>query len=82
MRIPPERGPATRIEVRVGDGSANAHLAIAGLLCAALHGLRDELELRPPHEGDAYAAEKPGAAAEARSIRRSTPSRATRFFAS
>jgi glutamine synthetase len=60
VRIPPERGPATRIEVRVGDGSANAHLAIAGLLCAALHGLRDELELRPPQEGDAYAAEKPG----------------------
>ncbi|MCE3267127.1 MAG: L-glutamine synthetase [Solirubrobacterales bacterium] len=60
VRIPPERGPATRIEVRVGDGSANAHLAIAGLLCAALHGIRDELELRPPQEGDAYAAEEPG----------------------
>ena len=60
VRIPPERGAATRIEVRVGDGSANAHLAIAGLLSAALHGLRDELELEDPVEGDAYAAESPG----------------------
>jgi glutamine synthetase len=60
VRIPPDRGPGTRIEVRVGDGSANAHLAIAGVLCAAQHGVRDELELQPPIEEDAYAASAPG----------------------
>jgi glutamine synthetase len=60
VRIPPERGGGTRIEVRVGDGSANAHLAIAGLLSAALHGIRDELDLADPVEGDAYTADSPG----------------------
>ena len=40
-RVPPERGPATRLEIRVGDGSANPYLAIAVLLQAGLHGLRE-----------------------------------------
>jgi glutamine synthetase len=56
-RIPPERGPATRLEVRVGDGGANPYLAIAALLQAGLHGLREDLTLAPPVEGDAYRAE-------------------------
>ena len=60
VRIPPERGAGTRIEIRVGDGSANAHLAIAGVLCAARHGLEEKLELAPAITEDAYAAEKPG----------------------
>ena len=34
IRIPPERGTATRIEVRVGDGAANPYLAIAAVLAA------------------------------------------------
>jgi glutamine synthetase len=60
VRIPPERGGATRIEARVGDGSANAHLAIGGLLAAGLHGLREDLELPDPIEGEAYTAKDPG----------------------
>ena len=36
VRIPPERGGATRLEVRVGDGSANPYLAIAAILFAGL----------------------------------------------
>ena len=35
VRIPPERGRARRLELRLGDASANPYLAIAGLLAAA-----------------------------------------------
>ncbi|HWT92617.1 MAG TPA: glutamine synthetase family protein [Solirubrobacteraceae bacterium] len=63
VRIPPERGAATRVEVRVGDGSANPYLAIAVLLQAGLHGIREELAPPPPVAGDAYrAGEEAGAA--------------------
>jgi glutamine synthetase len=61
VRIPPERGGGTRLELRVGDGSANAHLATAAVLAAGLHGLRDELAPTEPISGDAYTAEAPGA---------------------
>jgi glutamine synthetase len=54
IRIPPERGQGTRLEIRVGDGSANPYLAIAAVLFAGLRGLREELELPAPVEGDAY----------------------------
>jgi glutamine synthetase len=54
IRIPQERGAATRVEVRVGDGSANPYLAIAATLLAGLRGLREELQLPEPVEGDAY----------------------------
>ena len=46
VRIPPERGRAARLELRLGDASANPYLAIAGLLAAAYLGIRDGLE--PP----------------------------------
>jgi glutamine synthetase len=46
VRIPPERGSAARLELRLGDASANSYLAIAGLLAAALLGIRNEIE--PP----------------------------------
>jgi glutamine synthetase len=55
IRIPPDRGRSTRVEVRVGDGSANPYLATAAVLFAGLHGLRDELTLPDPIAGDAYA---------------------------
>jgi glutamine synthetase len=54
IRVPPERGRATRVEVRVGDGSANPYLATAALLFAGLHGLREDLPLADPIAGDAY----------------------------
>ncbi len=54
VRIPPERGGATRAEVRVGDGSANPYLATAALLFAGLHGVKEKLPLGPPVGGDAY----------------------------
>ncbi|MBS1677306.1 MAG: glutamine synthetase [Actinobacteria bacterium] len=60
LRIPAERGRATRIEVRVGDASANAHLAIAAILIAGLDGIRNRLELNPPAYGDAYRTDSDG----------------------
>ncbi|CAN5461720.1 type I glutamate--ammonia ligase [soil metagenome] len=54
IRIPPERGGGSRIEIRVGDGAANCHLVIAAVIFAGLDGLRRELEPPAPLTGDAY----------------------------
>jgi len=56
VRIPPERGEGARLEIRVGDGTANAYLAIASVLAAALDGVKKELVPPEPVDGDAYAA--------------------------
>jgi glutamine synthetase len=61
IRIPAERGRATRAEIRIGDGSANPYLAIAATLFAGLRGLREELPLPEPVSGDAYTQEAGGA---------------------
>jgi len=61
VRIPAERGRATRVEIRIGDGSANPYLAIAATLFAGLRGLREELPLPDPVSGDAYTQEAGGA---------------------
>lgn len=58
VRIPAERGGATRIEVRVGDGAANPYLAVAALLQAGAHGVRERLEPPAPVSGDAYHADE------------------------
>ena len=57
VRIPPERGAATRVELRVGDGAANPYLAIAAVLLAGVDGIRRELEPPAPIRGDAYRAD-------------------------
>jgi glutamine synthetase len=57
IRIPPERGGATRVEVRVGDGAANPYLAIAALLAAGTHGIQEGLTPPAPVSGDAYRAD-------------------------
>ena len=62
VRVPPERGKATRIEVRIGDGTANPYLGIAALLFAGLDGMRRGLDPGEPLTGDAYRAEEPGIA--------------------
>jgi glutamine synthetase len=54
VRIPPERGSASRLELRLGDASANPYLAIAGLLGAAYLGIRDNLDPPDPLEGYGY----------------------------
>ena len=58
VRIPPERGSASRLELRLGDASANPYLAIAGMLGAALLGVRPELEPPEPLVGYGYDPEK------------------------
>jgi len=54
VRIPPERGRASRMELRLGDASANPYLAIAGLLAAAYLGIRDGMTAPAPLEGYGY----------------------------
>jgi len=51
IRVPPERGPGTRIEVRVGDGAANPYLAIAAVLAAGEHGIRQAMTPPSPLAG-------------------------------
>ncbi|HLJ02601.1 MAG TPA: glutamine synthetase family protein [Solirubrobacteraceae bacterium] len=57
IRIPPERGSSTRVEIRVGDGAANPYLAIAAMLLAGAEGVREGLEPPAPVAGDAYRAD-------------------------
>jgi glutamine synthetase len=54
VRVPKERGSSTRLELRLGDGTANPYLAYAAALGAGLDGVRRELELPEPVEGMIY----------------------------
>ncbi|NUR85495.1 MAG: glutamine synthetase [Nonomuraea sp.] len=54
LRVPPERGAAARLEVRLGDASANPYLGIAGLLAAVYLGIRDKVEAPEPLDGYGY----------------------------
>jgi glutamine synthetase len=54
VRVPPERGPATRVEMRLADGSANPYLATAALLFAGLDGMQRELTPPPAVAGLVY----------------------------
>jgi glutamine synthetase len=52
IRIPPERGRASRLEHRMSDGGAPAHTAIAAVLQAARLGYEARLEVQPAETGD------------------------------
>ena len=69
MRIPPERGEGTRIEVRVADGAANAYLVMAAIFAAGLDGIKKKITPPDPIAGWAYddeiAAVLPGTLAKA-----------------
>jgi glutamine synthetase len=54
VRIPPERGEASRMEVRLGDATANPYIAMAAVAAAVYLGIRDELEPPAPLEGYGY----------------------------
>jgi glutamine synthetase len=54
VRAPKERGEGTRLEVRLGDGTANPYLAYAAVLAAGLDGIRRELQAPEPVEGMIY----------------------------
>ena len=55
IRIPNEREAATRIEVRVADGTANPYLAAAAILAAGLEGIEEKMEPPKAVEGFLYA---------------------------
>jgi glutamine synthetase len=64
-------GAGLRVENRVPGGDVNPYLAVAGMLAAGLHGIREELPLEPAFEGNAYASDKdrvPSTLAEARDL--------------
>ncbi len=44
VRVPPERGDGTRLELRLGDATANPYLAVAGMVAAVGLGLREKRE--------------------------------------
>lgn len=54
VRVPPERGEGTRLEVRVGDGAANPYILIAAILAAGLDGIESKLSAPDPIEGWSY----------------------------
>ena len=54
VRIPASRGLSTRIEVRSPDPSANPYLALAVMLKAGLDGIKNELTLPAPTDGNIY----------------------------
>jgi glutamine synthetase len=52
VRIPPERGSAARMEVRLGDATANPYLGIAAIGAAAYLGISEKIE--PPDKLEGY----------------------------
>lgn len=54
VRVPPERGQGTRLELRIGDGTANPYIVIAVVLAAALDGIKGQLTPPEASEGWAY----------------------------
>jgi len=52
-RVPPDRGQATRLELRAADAAANAYLVIAANLFAGLDGIRRQLVPPAPLGADA-----------------------------
>jgi glutamine synthetase len=54
LRVPPERGAGTRLEIRIGDGAANPYLMIAAILAAGLDGITRSLPAHPEVEGWTY----------------------------
>lgn len=61
VRVPAERGHATRLEIRAADAAANPYLAVAASLLAGLDGMERELPLPEPAVGDVSIGERVGA---------------------
>lgn len=54
VRIPPERGEGSRMEIRLGDATANPYLAMAAVGAAAYLGIKNKLAAPAPLEGYGY----------------------------
>lgn len=55
IRIPPERGPAARLEHRLADGACGPHIAVAAVLAAARLGIERGEEPPPEETADCLA---------------------------
>jgi glutamine synthetase len=58
VRIPPERGAAARLEVRLGDATANPYLGMAAVGAAVYLGLQEKIEPPAKLEGYGYDPDK------------------------
>lgn len=58
IRVPPDRGPGTRLELRIGDGAANPYIVSAVVLAAALSGITGNLVPPVAAEGWSYEDER------------------------
>lgn len=54
VRVPPDRGGGTRLEIRVGDGAANPYVIISAILAAGLDGIKNKSKAPAPAEGWSY----------------------------
>jgi glutamine synthetase len=54
VRIPPERGDATRVELRFPDNAANPYLALAAAFAAGFDGIRNKIHPGEPETGNVY----------------------------
>jgi glutamine synthetase len=54
LRVPPERGPGARMEIRLGDATANPYLAMAAVGAAVCLGIADKIEPGEALEGYGY----------------------------
>lgn len=54
VRIPPERGSGTRLEIRVGDAAANPYVVFAAVLAAGLDGVKNKLQAPEVASGWSY----------------------------
>jgi glutamine synthetase len=52
-------GASKRIELRLPGADVNPYLALSAIIAAGLHGMDEGIELEPPVDGSAYAADKP-----------------------
>jgi glutamine synthetase len=52
-------GPSLRPELRLPGGDVNPYIALAGMLAAGLHGVRNGLPLPPAFPGNAYTSDLP-----------------------
>ncbi len=50
-------GPSLRLENRVAGGDVNPYLAVSGIIAAGLDGIKNEMELEPAFQGNAYASD-------------------------